>query len=160
MAGTTERRHARMAVARRLRVAILDGRGSHGMLSELGRAVLGDDATWTRESAELLRSKLVWLLDDGPEGSDGDELAEMWADGMSVKAMAYRTGRTDGSLYTEIRSDRTRFPQRRKRSSQEMRDKAMALVAEGGLSVDEVAEFAGVSSETIRRWIREARRKA
>ena len=154
MADELERRHARRAVLGRLQGVGLAGGDSHAMLSAIGRAVLDDTGAWTQSRCDLLRSKLVWLLDDGAGVREGDELAEMWAEGMSVKAIARRTGRTEASVYGEIRCDRTRFPPRKPRASRETRESVTRMVADGELTVSEAAELADVDPCTVRRWVK------
>lgn len=83
---------------------------------------------------------------------------KMWADGASMKSIAYRVGVTLKELANVARTNRDDFPARR--SSTHLTDEQLAsihMLRAGGMTIKKVAETVGCSKSTVERLLRIAR---
>lgn len=85
---------------------------------------------------------------------------KMWADGASMKSIAYKVGMTLKELASVTRSNRDDFP--RRRNSTHLTDEQIASIHSlraGGMTIKKVAETVGCSKSTVERLLRIARKQ-
>lgn len=80
----------------------------------------------------------------------------MWKNGHLGKEIAERVGWKKSRVYAYLERHRDRCPARYSKTTQEERDEMLSMLKDG-MSVPEIANYIGVSNETVYRKTREYR---
>lgn len=81
-------------------------------------------------------------------------IERMWADGMSLKRIGMAVRLDKETVMNHICENRDRFPYRRARVDQCVKDEWARRIRHGESTVKDAAEATGASVSSVRRWVR------